>query len=188
MAQTIVHLKDVGKVFPGAGRPALTDISAPVQAGVITGLVGPDGAGKTTLMRLMAGLLAPSAGSIEVNGLDPVGKAAELREFIAYMPQKFGLYEDLSVQENLELHADLRGVVGPERQSGFQAAVGLRRPRPLRGAAGGQTLGRHETEIRPGLRAARTAPAAAAGRAGVGVDPIRAGNCGTWSMNWWGRG
>src|SRR5208337_4182295 len=109
MAETVVHLKNVRKVFPGAGRAALTDILAPVRAGMITGLVGPDGAGKTTLIRLMAGLLASSAGSIEVNGLDPVGKAAQLREFIGYMPQKFGLYEDLSVQENLELHADLRG-------------------------------------------------------------------------------
>ncbi len=86
---------------------------------MITGLVGPDGAGKTTLMRLMAGLLASSAGSIEVNGLDPVSQAAELREFIGYMPQKFGLYEDLSVRENLELHADLRGVVGPAREGAF---------------------------------------------------------------------
>ena len=120
MAETVVHLKNVRKVFPGAGRPALTDILAPVRAGMITGLVGPDGAGKTTLIRLMAGLLASSAGSIEVNGLDPVGHAAQLRQFIGYMPQKFGLYEDLSVQENLELHADLRGVVGPEREAAFK--------------------------------------------------------------------
>lgn len=107
-------------MFPGAKQPALSGISGAVRAGMVTGLVGPDGAGKTTLMRLMAGLLAVSAGSIEVNGWDPVREAGRLREFIGYMPQKFGLYEDLSVAENLELHADLRGVVGPERADAFR--------------------------------------------------------------------
>ena len=106
-----------------------------MQTGQVTGLVGPDGAGKTTLMRLVAGLLAPSRRAASRSAAwTRLGKAAALRELIGYMPQKFGLYEDLSVRENLELHADLRGVVGPERAGGFQAAAGVHRPRPtLRG-------------------------------------------------------
>ncbi|HVV70772.1 MAG TPA: ATP-binding cassette domain-containing protein, partial [Verrucomicrobiae bacterium] len=109
MPDVLVHLDSVEKSFPGGRRPALDGISAQIRSGVVTGLVGPDGAGKTTLMRLIAGLMLPSAGVVRVEG------GGALREFIGYMPQKFGLYEDLSVQENLDLHADLRGVVGAER-------------------------------------------------------------------------
>ncbi len=120
MSDALVTLESVRKVFPGSKKPALEGLSAALQPGRITGLVGPDGAGKTTLIRLMAGLLAPTSGTIGVDGLDPIRDAVKLREFIGYMPQKFGLYEDLSVQENLELHADLRGVVGEERVATFQ--------------------------------------------------------------------
>ena len=70
-------------------------------------------------MRLMAGLLRPDGGTISVLGRNPVTEAAELRLKVGYMPQKFGLYEDLSVLENLTLHADLRGVTGHERDEVF---------------------------------------------------------------------
>jgi ABC-2 type transport system ATP-binding protein len=140
-----VKLEQVEKRFPASTRPALSQISAKIRPGVITGLVGPDGAGKTTLMRLIAGLLVPSSGRIAFEeasrsgqhlaeseadqGLGPhKGEEAtrksnfkdQGREWIGYMPQKFGLYEDLSVEENLELYADLRGVLGEERKASFQ--------------------------------------------------------------------
>jgi ABC-2 type transport system ATP-binding protein len=120
MSGALVTLESVRKVFPRSKKPALEAVSALLQPGQITGLVGPDGAGKTTLIRLMAGLLAPTSGTIRVNGSDPIRDAGRLRAFIGYMPQKFGLYEDLSVQENLELHADLRGLVGEERVTTFK--------------------------------------------------------------------
>jgi len=120
MSDDLVRLDSVSKVFPRAQKPALEGVSSVLRSGQITGLVGPDGAGKTTLIRLMAGLLAPTAGTITVDGQDPIRDADSLRAFIGYMPQKFGLYEDLSVQENLELHADLRGVVGQEREETFK--------------------------------------------------------------------
>lgn len=116
---SIVALQQLSKSFAGARKPALDALSANINAGVVTGLVGPDGAGKTTLMRLIAGLMTPTSGSVEVDGLDPIENAKELRDVIGYMPQKFGLYEDLSVQENLELYADLRGVLGDERRETF---------------------------------------------------------------------
>ena len=103
-----------------AGRPALQHLTADIRRGIITGLVGPDGAGKTTLMRLMAGLLKPVSGSILVEGLDPVSAGDALRLQLGYMPQKFGLYEDLSVMENLVLYADLRGVTGQARHDSFE--------------------------------------------------------------------
>ncbi|MBK0415029.1 ABC transporter ATP-binding protein [Chromobacterium haemolyticum] len=99
---------------------ALAGVDATIRRGAITGLAGPDGAGKTTLLRLLAGLLQASAGAIRIEGLDPIADGDALRALIGYMPQQFGLYEDLTVQENLELYADLRGVVGERRRHSFE--------------------------------------------------------------------
>jgi ABC-2 type transport system ATP-binding protein len=99
---------------------AIVGISTTIPAGQVTGLVGPDGAGKTTLMRLMCGLLRVTRGSVCTGGLDPISHGNQLRAELGYMPQKFGLYEDLTVRENLQLYADLRGVVGAHRTREFE--------------------------------------------------------------------
>ena len=82
---------------------ALDGVDFDVRAGEITGLVGPDGAGKTTLIRLLAGLMKPDDGEILVDGIDVIADPESVYQRIGYMPQRFGLYEDLSVQENLNL-------------------------------------------------------------------------------------
>ena len=115
-----IELSAVTHRFASSAIAALDDVSAAIPDACITGLVGPDGAGKTTLMRLMAGLLRPSAGTLRVGGLDPLSAGDALRAMLGYMPQKFGLYEDLTVAENLELYADLRGVTGRERDESFK--------------------------------------------------------------------
>jgi ABC-2 type transport system ATP-binding protein len=120
MKDALVICEGLRKRFDADGSPALDGVSVTIGAGRVTGLVGPDGAGKTTLLRLFAGLLAPTEGSLSVCGFDPVREAAGLREEIGYMPQRFGLYEDLSVLENLALYADLRGVVGRARAETFE--------------------------------------------------------------------
>ncbi|MFM4826698.1 ATP-binding cassette domain-containing protein [Aeromonas bivalvium] len=112
-----IRLEGLTKRF--GERVALNAISATIPSGGITGLVGPDGAGKSTLLRLLAGLLVPEAGQSRVLGLDPVQEGDALRQRLGYMPQQFGLYEDLSVLENLTLYADLRGVLEPERTPTF---------------------------------------------------------------------
>jgi ABC-2 type transport system ATP-binding protein len=89
---------------------ALEDLSVQIPSGQLTALVGPDGAGKTTFLRLIAGLYQPSAGSLEVLGIDVAKNPQMVQNRISYMPQRFGLYEDLSIQENLDLYADLHGV------------------------------------------------------------------------------
>jgi len=117
----VVEAVDLHKSFGAdpARVAAVRALGARVNRGGITGLVGPDGAGKTTFLRLVAGLLLPDAGTLRVLGLDAVEEAELLRGRIGYMPQRFGLYEDLSVAENLELYADLYGLPGSERAARF---------------------------------------------------------------------
>lgn len=115
-----ITLDGVEKTFPGNTSPALKPLTATLDAGAVIGLVGPDGAGKTTLIRMLAGLLTPSSGTLRVMGLDPVQDDRQLHAILGYMPQKFGLYEDLSVMENLTLYADLRGITGTRRQETFE--------------------------------------------------------------------
>src|SRR6476661_7532824 len=98
---------------------ALDDVSLQVQPGTLTALVGPDGAGKTTLIRLAAGLMKADAGELTVFGVDVAVSPQQVQDRIGYMPQKFGLYEDLSVQENLDLYAELHGISLAERQSSY---------------------------------------------------------------------
>jgi ABC-2 type transport system ATP-binding protein len=98
---------------------ALHDISLRVPRGTLTALVGPDGAGKTTLLRLAAGLLRPGQGTLSVLDIDVAAQPQAVQDRISYMPQRFGLYEDLSVQENLDLYADLHGVPRADRTRRF---------------------------------------------------------------------
>jgi ABC-2 type transport system ATP-binding protein len=110
MMAPLVAIEALHYAFPGARGPALDGISARIMPGIITGLVGPDGAGKTTLLRLIAGLLRPASGRVAVLGHDMARDAAAAHPAIGYMPQRFGLYEDLSVAENLDLFADLHAM------------------------------------------------------------------------------
>jgi len=117
-----VMARDLRRGFIGPdGKPfaAIDGITLDIRPAELTALVGPDGAGKTTLMRMMAGLLRPDSGRLEVLGTDIAADPQRVQDRISYMPQRFGLYEDLSVQENLDLHADLHGVPQADRRDRF---------------------------------------------------------------------
>jgi ABC-2 type transport system ATP-binding protein len=118
--EPVALVDKVTKRFAPDSAPALDRLSFSIEAGQVTGVAGPDGAGKTTLMRLMAGLLVPTEGALTVCGFNTIKDSIALHHAIGYMPQRFGLYEDLSVIENLELYADLRGVVGTARAETFE--------------------------------------------------------------------
>lgn len=119
MTDKVTEIISVSKTFKGAISPAINDVTASIVAGEITGLVGPDGAGKTTLIRLLTSLLLPDTGEIKVQGVNTKDNSKIISQLTGYMPQKFGLYEDLSVLENLQLYADLRGIKGKEKQESF---------------------------------------------------------------------
>jgi ABC-2 type transport system ATP-binding protein len=104
----IMNAIEVNKVSKSFGRvKALDDVSFSVKPGEVFGLIGPDGAGKTTLYRLLTTLLLPESGSLKVNGFDTVNQMKEIRKRVGYMPGKFSLYQDLTVEENLKFFATL---------------------------------------------------------------------------------
>ncbi len=153
-------------------RVALNVISATIPAGGITGLVGPDGAGKSTLLRLLAGLLIPEAGTIRVLGLDPVSEGDQLRQRLGYMPQQFGLYEDLSVLENLTLYADLRGVLEPERTPTFARLLAFTDLARFTARPAGKLSGGMKQKLGLACALLGTPDVLLLDEPGVGVDPI----------------
>jgi ABC-2 type transport system ATP-binding protein len=173
-AEPLLAAAGLTKRFAAGGRTimALDAVDLQAHAGEVTGLIGPDGAGKTTLMRLAAGLLVPDAGELRVLGLDALQEPAGVQAGVGYMPQRFGLYEDLSVQENLDLYADLRGVAPaarPERYRELLEMTGLGPfTRRLAGRLSGgmkQKLGLACTLVQPPRLLLLDEPT-------VGVDPV----------------
>jgi ABC-2 type transport system ATP-binding protein len=104
---------------------AVSDVSFSLPGGRILGLVGSDGAGKTTLLRMIATLLIPDAGTLTVAGCDVVRERSGVKERIGYMPQRFGLYQDLSVAENLDFFMDIYGIAGGERRRRRERYLGF---------------------------------------------------------------
>lgn len=106
--------KGLRKVFHGV--PAVESLDLEVHRGEIFGLLGPNGSGKTTTIRMLTGLIVPTAGSATVVGVDVVNSPELVRRRIGYMSQRFGLYDDLTVRENVEFYAGMYGIAGDERK------------------------------------------------------------------------
>lgn len=172
MSEPLAEIDRLTKRFLKDAPPAIDTLTTRIKAGRVTGLVGPDGAGKTTLLRLMSGLLLPDEGRLSVCGLDPTRQASDLHRVVAYMPQRFGLYEDLSVIENLELYADLRSVMEIERQETFKRLLAFTGLEPFTNRLAGKLSGGMKQKLglacalikRPGLLLLD--------EPSVGVDPI----------------
>ena len=158
-----IKAEGLTKSFPGVR--AVDSLSFEVRAGEIFGLVGPDGAGKTTTLRMLAGIMPPDAGHASVAGCDIVRDPERAKHDLSYMPQRFGLYEDLTVDENIRFYADLFGVPKAERvdrSAQLLQAAGMAR---ISHALGGQAVWRNEAETLPGLRANSPAESHSARRA-----------------------
>ena len=171
MGEDFVRIDGVSKTF-GTGTPALDQITASVKGGEITGLVGPDGAGKTTLIRLMTGLLLPEAGTLTVFGFDTRTAAASIQAAIGYMPQRFGLYEDLSVSENLDLYADLRGLPKSERGQVFDELLTFTDLKRFTARLAGKLSGGMKQKLGLACALLKKPRLLLLDEPGVGVDPI----------------
>jgi ABC-2 type transport system ATP-binding protein len=169
MADVAAACAGVMKRFAGAGAPALDDVALKIEAGHMTGLVGPDGAGKTTLIRILAGLVQPDAGEVSVLGRP--AREAE-RSQIGYMPQRFGLYEDLTVRENLDLYADLRGLPAADRVERLGKLLQFTDLRRFEGRLAGKLSGGMKQKLGLACALVRQPKLLLLDEPGVGVDPV----------------
>ena len=170
----VVSAVGVGKSFLAGKRPfaALRDVNLEAQAGAVTALVGSDGAGKTTLMRLIAGLFAADAGRVSVLGFDAAADPQAVQSRIGYMPQRFGLYEDLSVRENLDLYADLHGVTPAERRAKFPKLMEMTALAPFMGRLAGQLSGGMKQKLGLACTLVATPQLLLLDEPTAGVDPL----------------
>lgn len=174
MADWVVRAQGLEKLFDDKqGRTlALNQVDFQAAAGKMTALIGPDGAGKTTTLRLLCGLLSPTGGKLEVLGLDAVQQAPEIQTRINYMPQKFGLYEDLTVQENLDLYADLFGVEGEKRRQRFAKLLSMTGLEAFTGRLAGNLSGGMKQKLGLACTLVRSPELMLLDEPTVGVDPL----------------
>jgi ABC-2 type transport system ATP-binding protein len=114
-SRPMVEVKNVTMHFNNV--EAVKDISLNIASGDVLGLVGSDGAGKSTLLRLIATMIKPVQGEIYINGLNVVSEKQKIKNIIGYMPQRFGLYQDLTVEENMQFFMDIFDVPRKERKT-----------------------------------------------------------------------
>lgn len=167
MAQMVAEASGVTKTF-GKGTAALDGVDIAIAPGKVTGLVGPDGAGKTTLIRILAGLMTPNAGTVSVLGDVPTQRL----DSIGYMPQRFGLYEDLTVRENLVLYAELRGLPRDAQEGVFKRLLEFTDLARFQARPAGKLSGGMKQKLGLACALVSTPPLLLLDEPGVGVDPI----------------
>jgi drug efflux transport system ATP-binding protein len=172
--QMVLQVRGLSKGFAVGKRRvrALDGVDLSLRGGIVSGLIGPDGAGKTTLMRLVVGLLVPDAGQVEVLGLDAARESLAVQSQVGYMPQRFGLYEDLSVQENLDLYADLQGVTAEERSTRYRELLAMTGLTPFTGRLAGRLSGGMKQKLGLACTLVRAPRLLLLDEPTVGVDPV----------------
>lgn len=151
---------------------ALDGVDLTARRGQVTGLIGPDGAGKTTLLRVAAGLLVPESGGVSVLGRDAVEEPGAVQAIVGYMPQRFGLYEDLTVTENLNLYADLRGLAVSQRGGRFGELSRMTGLGPFQDRLAGRLSGGMKQKLGLACALLTTPPLLLLDEPTVGVDPL----------------
>ena len=172
----MIQAHHLTKQFPARpSSPAVTALSSlnlTIKKGTLTALIGPDGAGKTTFMRLVCGLLQSDSGSLSVCGYDVQQSPQAVQDRIGYMPQKFGLYEDLSVMENLTLYADIHSVPPDLRQKHFRELLDLTGLSPFTARPAGKLSGGMKQKLGLACTLVSTPDLLLLDEPTVGVDPL----------------
>ena len=165
-----IQAAGLGKRF---GRiQAVDGLNLAVEAGEVFALVGPDGAGKTTTIRMLCGILDPDQGQARVLGRDSVRQAEEIKEHIGYMPQRFGLYDDLSVDENIDFYADLYRVSQAERARRAPELLSFSNLTPFRDRLAGALSGGMRQKLGLACALVHTPELLILDEPTCGVDPV----------------
>ena len=151
---------------------ALSDISLTAKTNRLTALTGPDGAGKTTFMRLVCGLMKQDGGDLFVLGRDVSADPQSVQDRLSYMPQRFGLYEDLSVQENLNLYADLHSIPEKDRSTRFTKLLSMTGMLPFTGRLAGKLSGGMKQKLGLACTLVRIPELLLLDEPSIGVDPL----------------
>ena len=175
---SFVIAKNITKFFDNV--KVINGIDLKVSQGKITGLVGPDGAGKTTLIRLMTGLLIQDDGELSVLDLQMPKHSKEVQSYIGYMPQKFGLYEDLSVEENLNLYASLQSIDKKSQQKRINELLDFTSLHEFKTFLASQLSGGMKQKLGLACALIKKPKLLLLDEPGVGVDPISRREL--WSM------
>lgn len=154
---------------------AIRGLDLDVPSGLMYGLIGPDGAGKTTLLRILCGLLLPSAGDVRVFGFDPVREQARIKDLIGYMPQRFSLYPDLTVMENMRFFADIYGVPKTQRQQITERLFQFSRLGPFADRKAGALSGGMKQKLALSCTLIHTPKLLVLDEPTTGVDPVSRG-------------
>lgn len=187
-SKPLVSINGVSKCFPGNIDPALDNVSATIFEGQITGLVGPDGAGKSTLMRLICSLMMPTQGTITVDSLNTRSDSEKIHAITGYMPQKFGLYEDLTIIENLRLYAELRNLHGEKREEQFRTLLKFTALEPFQKRLAGNLSGGMKQKLGLACALMGEPKLLLLDEPSVGVDPISRRELWTMVQGLLGRG
>ncbi|HEV7736446.1 MAG TPA: ATP-binding cassette domain-containing protein, partial [Chlamydiales bacterium] len=170
MTEPLLSVKNLSYCFDST--QALKNLSFTLPEKQMIGIVGPDGAGKTTLLRLIASLLRPETGNIQVFGYDTIQDAEKIRTFTGYMPQRFGLYEDLTVQENLDLYAALRSMEKEKRKETFAQLLAFTGLAPFTKRLAGALSGGMKQKLGLACALIKKPKLLILDEPSVGVDPI----------------
>ncbi|MFV5639807.1 ATP-binding cassette domain-containing protein [Acinetobacter oleivorans] len=175
--KVVVQVKNLFMTFKAESKKsadisAIVDLNMQINQGELTALVGPDGSGKTTLLRLIAGLYKATSGSLNVLGIDVSKNPQAVQDRISYMPQRFGLYEDLSVQENLDLYADLHGVPKDVRNQRFKRLLEITDLTQFTQRLAGQLSGGMKQKLGLACTLVRSPELLLLDEPSVGVDPL----------------
>lgn len=153
-------------------RPAVRGLSLAVPAGSICGLIGPDGAGKTTTMRVLCGLLRADRGTARILGYDCGSQSMAVKQHLGYMPQRFSLYPDLTVAENLRFFAELYEVPSATREERDRELMAFSRLEPFRGRRAGQLSGGMKQKLALSCTLIHTPSVLILDEPTTGVDPV----------------
>ncbi len=170
MNNPLIIVRGLLKSFDG--NKALQELDLEIEAGMMFGLIGPDGAGKTTLLRILCGLLLPDSGDVSVLGFSPITEQEKIKSQIGYMPQRFSLYPDLTVRENLRFFADIYGISKTEWRSRYERLMEFSRLGPFVKRKAGALSGGMKQKLALSCTLIHTPKLLILDEPTTGVDPV----------------